>query len=106
MLHDLNNTDKHKLVPLVLLTAATSRIRFPSGRSDIVMTFFPREPLKDGTKLYFLPALDPAMEVEPELHCSVAFEKIGGCEFEAVIPFLTKTITYVSRIVDSFVGEF
>jgi hypothetical protein len=70
------------------------------------LILYPPTPLKEGARLYYLPTSQPEVDVQPELKCSIAFEQIGGAQFEAVIPFFAKAIAEVGRIVEIFQKQF
>jgi hypothetical protein len=107
MLNDLNNTDKHRLVPVCLMAGGEMRVVFPYGEySELILTIFHLSPLKNGAKLYTWATANLQVDVQAELRCSIAFEQIGDSKLEAVIPFFTKAISEVSRIIDKFCKDF
>ena len=107
MLHDLNNTDKHRLIPSCLIAGDHLRVFFTNGEHSDFMYLFPGSVLQDGTELcHFRLLNDLEVNVNAQLFCTVAFEQIGGAQNQAVVPILTKMASNVGRIVESFVPEF
>jgi hypothetical protein len=101
-LHDLNNTDR--LIPVCLVLPPYVSVRL-FNREPFSVTGYPPCALEEGTEFLFEPS-DPEVEMQSELSCQIAFERIGGAEFEPVVPFLTQVISHVHSIVERFVGEF
>jgi len=107
MLQDLNNTDKHRLIPTCFIAGDHLRVFFPNGEQSDFMYLFPGSVLQDGTELCHLRLLnDLEVNMNAQLFCTIAFEQIGGAQNQAVVPILTQMAHYVRMIVESFVPEF
>lgn len=104
MLHDLNNTDKHRLIPIVVMGGKEVSVK-DDGSWEEHGIVFDRGflPLKDGTELYRMPIPDPdfTMDVNPELTCNIAFEQVGDAKFKPIIPLLQQLCIRVHGILSA-----
>jgi hypothetical protein len=101
MLHDLNNTDKHRLIPIVVIGGKEVTVIGTNPGEEYGLIFEDGFlPLEDGAVLYTMPTPDPdfTMEVNPQLTCDVAFERIGDVKLKPVIPLLRELSTHVHNI--------
>jgi hypothetical protein len=103
-LHYLNNTDKHRLVPVCRVLPTGVSVRF-LGNEPFSATGHPPRVLEEGTEFVFETS-DPKAEMQFEVFRDLAFEQIGGTKPERALPFLTQAIAEVDRIVGRFDGEF
>jgi hypothetical protein len=102
MLQDLNNTDKHRLIPIAIVGAWAVHFRGTTYVKTHSLLFGPIvHPLKDGAELFVMPVPDPNLdlEVDPKLECTIAFEQIGDAKLQAVIPVLKQLCSFVDRII-------
>jgi hypothetical protein len=106
MLQDLNNTDKHRLIPTCFIVGDHLRVFFPDGTQSDFTYLFPGSVLKDGTMLCHFRLPDLEVQMKAQLFCSIAFEQIGGAQNQAVVPILAKMASNVGWIVESFAPEF
>ena len=108
MLQDLNNTDKHRLIPTCIVSGHHFiRVVFP--KKELVDVEFPfNGPIQDGTELcrFVLARQRLEVEMESELFGAIAFQQIGGAQYEPVVPGLSQLANYVKGVIDSFASEF
>jgi hypothetical protein len=121
ILHDLNITDKHKLLVVAsVYIAGASAISFsaPSKMADaqfiqydppIWGAGFAVRPTKDGTKVLrvrLLPGMPLGVDVKADFPIEIAFEKFGTENVKPIIPGLTRLRDAVVKTIELFSGEF
>jgi hypothetical protein len=107
MLQTLDNTDKHRLIPVSVISGGWLTILFPDN-NEITRPVFPVEgSLVPGRELCRFPLQGyPGIKVDPYLLCMVAFAEVAGRRDIAILPFLKLAINHVTDIVESFAAEF
>lgn len=109
LLQDLNNTDKHRLIPVSLLALGELRVR--TSADDV--TFADRiriagnEALQDGALLLRLEKDrhgDPYLDAR--LDCVVAFRSVGGLANAEITTLMPRIVNHVRKLIASFDGEF
>jgi hypothetical protein len=109
MLQDLNNTDKHRIIPTCLLAMGTLKIR--DSADDTVyadwITLTSKEALSDGAELVRLTKQKHRDAfLLADLSCLVAFERIGDAANIGVIESLRELYVSVHSLIEGFAGEF
>lgn len=104
MLHDLNNTDKHRLIPVVVMGGKEVTVR-DDGSWEEHGIVFDRGflPLKDRIELLTMriPEPDLTTEKNPQLTCNIAFEQVGDAKFKPIIPLLRQLSSRVHGILSA-----
>jgi len=109
MLSDINNTDKHRIIPVCFIYANHIAVTQRPGERRLPMRFDTMRLggiVKDGTKVCEIPMPHTEVDMKAEFKCSIAFEQIGGAKLQRIRPFLLKAMGEVSSIVELFSGEF
>jgi len=105
MLHSINNTDKHRVIPACATYPSDLRVKVQTrtGFDTHLVHMLPgiTRP-KDGTEITSFPWHDLHVSVNVETFCVVAFEKIADWQFEPIVPFFTGVICQVADIVNRF----
>jgi hypothetical protein len=111
MLHDLNNTDKHR----VLIVAGAAMMTGPNNvqlSPPVPMKFMApqywatRVPVENGRVLAWFETEQREVEAHGKMPVTIVFNEVGPAEDESVIPLLTQLSGYISTIIDSFSNEF
>lgn len=115
LLHELNNTDKHRL-PIALasgvdINTVTMTHTEGSGGHSGTLSFcstinYGWRRVENGAELLAVYEMVPPMDVNPEFTQEVVLPKTGGAPDEPLGPFLHQLTDYVGRIVDAFTSEF
>jgi hypothetical protein len=105
MLHTINNTDKHRVIPACATYPSDLRVKVQTGtevdtHSVHLLPGVVRP--KDGTELTSFSWTDLNANVDVKTFCLVAFEKIADSQFEPIVPFFTNVICDVADIVNRF----
>jgi hypothetical protein len=105
MLHSINNTDKHRVIPACAMYPSDLRVKVQTGRgfdTHLVHILPGVTRPKDGTEITSFPWPDLKASVNVDTFCVVAFEKIGDSQFEPIVPFFTGAICHVDNVVNRF----
>ena len=105
MLHSINNTDKHRVIPACATYPSDLRVKVQIGTgfdTHLVHVLPGLTRPKDGTEITSFPWPDLDVTVNVETFCAVAFEKIADSQFEPIVPFFTGAICQVADIVNRF----
>lgn len=109
MLNKINNTDKHRIIPVCSVYTSQMSIDFSGGPWYSINFNVGRQVVEDGTKIGTVPlpaGYTPEMKMNSEALFTIAFAKIGNTELEPVIPLLCKLMDFVDGLVDEFTTEF
>ena len=110
LLHELNNTDKHRLLLLTVHSLTLCKFTVTGRDKTIEVTFPQRVRFEDNAEIGRWPADqsfgEPDVSMNARLSVDIAFKEILGRKDESVIPCLTQLANYVQGIVESFAPEF
>jgi hypothetical protein len=117
IIQDLNNTDKHRLLTVVVdATHVHGKIYFSGKMSDTAIGRFEPEQWAnellrtepDGTKVLTIrfAKMHPELQVNADFRRQVAFEQFGTREVEPVIPNLMLLRDATIKAIKLFEGEF
>jgi hypothetical protein len=115
ILHELNNTDKHRLLIIaynVLTLTSGGELGIGSDMGELVITGFSKpewvRPTKDGAEVFCITfsKSQPDVKVEAQLSAQIAFEEFGPLKHEPVIPSLTHLAEATVKALELFRGEF
>ncbi len=105
MLHNINNTDKHRVIPACATYPNDLRVKVQTrtGFESHLVHILPgvMRP-KDGEELTYFPWHDLNVSVDVSTFCVLSFEKIADSQFEPIVPFFTGAICQVADIVNRF----
>jgi hypothetical protein len=108
----LNNTDKHRLIPVTITYAFVGHVRMLRDDAPPV-DILPwqeevREPLHDGMEIARVPIVDGMDDARFDIPIGfdVAFEQVGGVIGQPTTFLLLEATEYVGRLIESFRGEF
>lgn len=105
MLHSINNTDKHRVIPACATYPSDLRVKVQTGTgfdTHLVHMLPGITRPKDGTEITSFPWRDLHVSVNVETFCVVAFEKIADSQFQPIVAFFTGAICEVADIVNRF----
>lgn len=116
VLHQLNNTEKHRLLLVAFAAVAQPhKIGIDPGKGDItfglpdpkVIKPFTR-PTKDGTEFfrYTLDRIDDTVKVNLEVSCQIVLDEGQVGELQPIIPRLAQLRDATVKVLDLFRGEF
>ena len=111
-IQELNNTDKHRLIPVTLVSAfaASVHMTLDDGTRIELLPWEPevREPLADGAEIVRVRVPDNATGAtfNVPVGVDIAFEQVGALRNHPVNDLLVKSTDYVSRLVNTFEPEF
>jgi hypothetical protein len=108
MLHELNNTDKHRVIPACSVYASKMDINFGSSGDFINLEFMRRVP-KDGAQFAHIPLPErytPEMNMDSKTFSTVAFSEIADTKLEPVVPLLHQIMLFADGLFEQFMGEF
>jgi hypothetical protein len=112
VVHELHNTDKHRLIPVTVEYMSVVRVVM-STDDGVVSEILPgqehvREPLHDGVEIARVPIPDgtSGARFDIPLGFDVAFEQLGDVRRHPASDLLGKAVRYVNDLVESFGGEF
>lgn len=103
ILHTLNNTDKHRLIPVSVISGGWLAILFPERERPNIVLPVP-ERFNAGTTLCEFP--DPCVLTDPHLVPMFAFRDVDGNGDVPILPFVRDAMADVRRIVETFAAEF
>jgi hypothetical protein len=117
IIHEFNNTDKHRLLTVVVSAAhIPGRIYFSGKMADTAIAQFAPEQWADlllrtepnGTKVLTIrfTKMHPELQVNADFRHQVAFEQFGTREIEPVIPSLVHLRDATIKAIKLFDGEF
>jgi hypothetical protein len=117
IIHDLNNTDKHRLLAVVISAVyVTNTIHFSGKMGNTAVAQIVPEQWADlllrteldGTKILTVhfAKMDPELQVNAYFRHQVAFEQFGTREVEPVIPNLMLLRDATIKAIKLFEGEF
>jgi hypothetical protein len=117
IVHEFNNTDKHRLLAVVVSAAhIPGQIYFSGNMADTAIAQFAPEQWADlllrtepnGTKVLTIrfTKMHHELRVNADFRHQVAFEKFGTREIEPVIPSLVHLRDATIRAIKLFGGEF
>jgi hypothetical protein len=106
-LRELNNIDKHRLLVTVGVFMRSAIIvkgkSIISGKPRYRMTMLlPKEPLKDGAIVWFIPSAMRQMGMNPQFAFHIAFGQGEIFERNPVLPALTQLVSFVKGVVEPF----
>lgn len=112
ILHELNNADKHRLIPVVLDHTSVVHVHLRK-RDGSLIEVVPvreelREPLRDGLEIARLSITDIADgdSLDVPFGFDLAFEQLGDVQRHPATQLLGEMADYIERLVESFSGEF
>jgi hypothetical protein len=112
VVHELNNTDKHRVIPATTTYSFVGHVRMRKGdgsTEDIVApTEEVGEHLEDGMEIARVtipPGVGP-IEFDLRLGMDIAFQQVGAVQGQPATSLLVETTDYVSNLVESFDVEF
>ena len=112
VVHELNNTDKHRLIPVAVEHTSVGSVVMTTD-DGVVTELLPwqehvREPLRDGVEVARAQIPDGASgaQFDIPLGFDVAFEQLGDVRRHPASDLLEKAVRYVNDLVESFRGEF
>lgn len=107
-LHELNNTDKHRIIPITVLKSAvvSGSLTTMEGVIDITDRLLAKTPLSDGLVVYRHPYSEANMMFNFPVGVAIAFPELGGLRMYPAVALLQEMTDYVDRLVNSFSGEF
>jgi len=107
-LHELNNTDKHRMIPITVLKSAvvSGSLTTMEGISDITDRLLAKTPLSDGLVVYRHPYSEMNMTFNFPVGVAIAFPELGGLRMYPAVALLQEMTEYVDRLVNSFSSEF
>ena len=117
IIHDLNNTDKHRLLAVVVSAVyMTNTIHFSGKMGDTAIAQIVPEQWADllsrtepdGTTILTVhfTKMDPQLQVNAHFRSEVAFEQFGTREIQPVMPNLMHLRDATVRVIKLFDGEF
>ncbi|HEV2489697.1 MAG TPA: hypothetical protein VGT03_07810 [Candidatus Acidoferrales bacterium] len=109
MLHELNNTDKHKVIPACSIYTSQAKIDFTPGPIYFINFEGGKRVVEGSAKLGYVPlpsGYTPEMKMNSESLFTVAFKEIGTAKFEPAVPLPYQMLSVVSGLYDQFMGEF
>ena len=107
VVHELNNTDKHRVIPITTTYSFVGHVRMRKldGRQvDIVPPKDEvREPLHDGMEIARVPVTDgmDGAKFDIPIGFDVAFEQLGGVRRQPATSLLTEATDYVRDLAES-----
>lgn len=111
VVQELNNTDKHRLIPVTLIYGFVGAVHMTVDdgppREILPWQEFVREPMVDGLEIVRVPV--PAGEhatFDVPVGVDIAFERVGALQNHPVNDLLVKATGHVRRLVSSFEPEF
>lgn len=107
-LHELNNTDKHRMIPITVLKSAvvSGSLTTMEGVIDITDRLLATTPLSDGLVVYRHPSSVENMTFNFPVGVAIAFPELGGLRMYPAVALLQEMTDYVDRLVNSFSGQF
>lgn len=107
-LHELNNTDKHRIIPLTVLKSAvvSGSLTTDEGSFDITDRLLAKTPLSEGLIVYRHPYSDTNMTFNFPIGVAIAFPELGGLRMYPAVALLQEMADHVEKLVDSFSEEF
>lgn len=112
VVHELNNTDKHRIIPVTTTYSFVGHVRMlrdDSPPADILpWQEEVREPLHDGMVIARVPITDrmDGARFDIPIGLDVAFEQVSGVIRQPATSLLIEATDYVSALIESFRGEF
>jgi hypothetical protein len=102
LLQDLNNTDKHKVLPLTILAIG---IMYGQDSADgdswaDSFTVQGNRTLEDNREIFRLQ--DPKRQLRARISSEIAFREVGSSQNEAVIPLINRLIVHVNEVIGPF----
>ncbi len=112
VLHELNNADKHRLIPVVIDHTSVVHVHLRK-RHGATVEILPRreevrEPLRHGLEIARVPIaeIEDGDSLDVPFGFDIAFEEIGGVRRHPATQLLGEITDYVDRLLDSFRAEF
>lgn len=112
VLHELNNADKHRLIPVVLDHTSVVHVHLRK-RDGAILEVLPtreelREPLRDGLEIARLPLAEigDGDSLDVPFGFDVAFEEIGGVRRHPATQLLGEIADHIERLLESFGTDF
>jgi hypothetical protein len=111
VLHQLNNTDKHRLIPVTIDYTFVGHVRMTTADGTVTEILPPleevRDPLHDGMEIVRVPA--PAdvrgVTVDVPFGFDIAFEQVAGLRRYTASALLIEMTDYVEKLIESFGGQ-
>jgi hypothetical protein len=103
ILQALNNCDKHRLIPLSIVSGGWLTILFPGRECPNLVVPIP-DRFEARSELCQYP--DPGVLTEPYLVPMVVFDDVDGLGNVAILPFVREALEHVDAIVASFADDF
>jgi hypothetical protein len=112
VIHELNNTDKHRLIPVAVEHTSVGSVAMTTDEG-VVSEILPwqehvREPLHDGVEIarVQIPEGSSGARFDIPLGFDVAFEQLGAVRRHPAADLLGKAVRHVNDLVESFSSEF
>jgi hypothetical protein len=112
VLHELNNTDKHRMIPVTTTYTFIGHVRMIRSDGSFVDILPPqqevRHALHDGMEIARAPITDgmDGVTFDIPLGFDVAFEQAGGVIRHPATSLLIDATNHVSRLIEGFGDEF
>jgi hypothetical protein len=112
LLQELNNTDKHRVIPVTttFTSVALITMRREGGPPVDILPWLEvvREPLRDGMEIARVPITEDMNSATFDIRSGfdLAFEQVGNLRCHPMSDLLTKITNYVERLIESFPAEF
>jgi hypothetical protein len=109
MLHKINNTDKHRVIPACSVYTSQVTTDFSGGPVYFINLEVGRREAKDGTKIGPVPLprdYTSEMKMDSQVLFTVAFNEIGDSKLEPAVPLLLQIVGRIEELVSEFMGEF
>jgi hypothetical protein len=108
---ELNNTDKHRLIPVTLIYAFVGAVEMTvaGNRPVVILPWqeFVREPLTDGAEIVRVPVPDGENATfNVPIGVDIAFQQVGALRNHSVNDLLAKATNHVRQLVRSFQSQF
>jgi hypothetical protein len=105
ILQRLNNTDKHRLIPVTTTSGGWLMVQFPAHGTGQVHAIS-KGVLTDGMELAKITLPAAGTSVVPWFFVTVAIGRLGAATDVALLPSLKSLVKHVSDIVDLLAPEF
>lgn len=112
LVHELNNTDKHRVIPIAVACSFVGHIRMTKADGSSFDIVPPQEEvgelLHDGLEIarVALPEGSEGAMFDVRIGLDIAFEQLGALTRHPATQLLTEATDYVSDLVESLRGEF
>jgi len=112
VLHELNNTDKHRMIPVTTTYTFVGHVRIIRTDGSFVDILPPQEEMRhalhDGMEIARVQMTDgmDGVTFDIPLGFDVAFDQAGGVIRHPTTSLLIDATEYVSRLIESFGDEF